>query len=298
MRAFRKPSSGTVADLPSDIPGDTIRALDPQFEDLRIVNTSDTGVHLRVKVCLTNLTPYTAKIPYVSLHIMRQGYMIGEAVAKDVDLQEGHNSGISVSVTWDPSTFGKAAGREAGRRLISDYLSGKNTTVEVMAHRGTIPTAPRLGEALSKLNVTLDTPRMKLPGEGDGREGSQGFIRDATFHILSSTATFTLASPLRHDTVHIQRINATAFYNHTEPIGQIVHDEQMDVPPGLSQTPRLPVKWSASRVGLGKLREALGGSLKLDAVANVTVRLGQWTETIEYRGRGIGARVCLLNVRG
>ncbi|XP_044724542.1 pre-rRNA processing protein [Hirsutella rhossiliensis] len=255
------------------IPGNAIGALNPQFGELRIINTSDTSVHLRAKVNLTNLTPYTAKIPYVSLHIMKQGYMIGEAVAEDVDLQIGHNSDISVSATWDPSTFGKAQGREAGRRLVSDYLSGKNTTVEVKAHRGTIPA---------------------LPGEGDGREGSRGFIRDATFHILSSTATFTLASPLRHDTVHIQHINATAFYNHTEPIGQILHDGQMDVPPGLSQTPRLPVQWSASRVGLGKLREALGGSLRLDAVANVTVRLGKWTERIEYRGRGIGARVRLL----
>ncbi|KAM4059943.1 pre-rRNA processing protein [Hirsutella rhossiliensis] len=276
------------------IPGNAIGALNPQFGELRIINTSDTSVHLRAKVNLTNLTPYTAKIPYVSLHIMKQGYMIGEAVAEDVDLQIGHNSDISVSATWDPSTFGKAQGREAGRRLVSDYLSGKNTTVEVKAHRGTIPAVPLLGEALSTLNVTLDTPQMKLPGEGDGREGSRGFIRDATFHILSSTATFTLASPLRHDTVHIQHINATAFYNHTEPIGQILHDGQMDVPPGLSQTPRLPVQWSASRVGLGKLREALGGSLRLDAVANVTVRLGKWTERIEYRGRGIGARVRLL----
>lgn len=293
LRASRRPSAGTVADGPLDVPGNAIAALNPQLGDLRIVNTSAAGIQLRAKVNLTNLTPYTAKVPYVSLRIMKQGFIIGEAVARDVDFRIGHNSDIAVGATWAPSAFGRG-GREAGRRLMSDYLSGKNTTVEVKAHRGTVPTVPMLGEALSSLNVTLDTPQMKPPGEGHGRGGSTGFIRDATFHILSSTATFTLASPLRHDTVHLQRLSATAFYNHTEPVGQIVHDAHIDVPPGLSQTPRLPVRWSASRVGLGKLREAVGGSLKLDAVANVTVRLGEWTERIEYRGRGFGARVRLL----
>lgn len=272
--------------------------MDPELGDLRIVNTSATGVQLQVKANLTNVTPYTAKVPYISLHIMKQDYMVGEAVAQDVDLSIGENSEISVGATWDPSTFGKDGGRAAGRRLISDYVSGENTTVEIRAHRGGIPAAPALGTALARFNVTLRTPRMALPGDDDGREGGQGFIRDATFHILLSTATFTLASPLRHDTVRILHLDAKAFYNHTEPVGRIVHDGALDVPPGLSQTPRLPVQWSASRVGLGKLREALGGSLKLDAVANVTVSLGRWTETVEYRGRGIGARVALLNERG
>jgi hypothetical protein len=46
-------------------------------------------------------------------------------------------------------------------------------------------------------------------------------------------------------------------------------------------------------VGYGKLKEALGGSLKLDAIANVTVRLGSWTEKIHYTGKGIGAKVSL-----
>ncbi|EQL00500.1 pre-rRNA processing protein [Ophiocordyceps sinensis CO18] len=177
------------------VPGNAIAALNPQLGDLRIVNTSAAGIQLRAKVNLTNLTPYTAKVPYVSLHIMKQGFIIGEAVARDVDFRIGHNSDIAVGATWAPSAFGRG-GREAGRRLMSDYLSGKNTTVEVKAHRGTVPTVPMLGEALSSLNVTLDTPQMKPPGEGHGRGGSTGFIRDATFHILSSTATFTLASPL------------------------------------------------------------------------------------------------------
>ncbi|EFY87413.1 hypothetical protein MAC_06521 [Metarhizium acridum CQMa 102] len=198
---------------------------------------------------------------------------------------------VKLEATWDPPSFGGKKAHKAARRLLSEYLSGKNTTITLRTHNGTIPTIPIIGEALSKINLTLSTPRLDLPGGGD-REG-QGFIRDAMFHILSSTATFMLASPLRYDTVYIEYINATAFYNYTEPIGQIIRDEPFDVSPGVSRTPRLPVEWSADHVGLDKLKEALGGKLKLDAVADVTVRVGYWFETVHYVGKGIGARVSL-----
>ncbi|OAA43818.1 hypothetical protein NOR_04393 [Metarhizium rileyi] len=273
------------------VPGDTLAALKPQVGEVHILNTSSTAVHIQASVNITNPTPYTAAIPYVNVHILEDDLLIGEAIAKNLQLKSGYNTSILVEATWDPPTFGGEKAHEAARRLLSGYLSGKNTTITLRAHEGTIPTTPIIGEALSKINLTLSTPRLELPGDDD-KEG-QGFIRDATFHILSSTATFTLASPLHHDTVHIEYINATAFYNHTELVGQIIHEEPFDVPPGLSQTPRLPVEWSADHVGFDKLKKALGGSLKLDAVADVTVRLGYWIEKVHYVGKAIGAKVSL-----
>ncbi|KYK55733.1 hypothetical protein DCS_07697 [Drechmeria coniospora] len=288
-----------VKDVPAEgkvpvkhIPGRTIGALQPQIRDVRIVNTSHTGVLLQAAVRVTNPTPYSATVPYVSLHIMKDGLLIGEAIAKDIHLRLGDSSDIKISLTWDPLTFGGETARRVSRRLLSEYLSGKNTTIEVRSHRGTIPAIPILGEALSKINITLDTPRIKLP-EGDDDSEGQGFVRHATFHLLSSTATFMLASPLRRDTAHIEHINATAFYNHTEPVGEILHEEPFDAPPGISQTPRLSVEWSTSHVGFDKLKEALGGTLELDAVADVTVRLGNWVEKVKYEGKGIGAKISL-----
>jgi len=117
------------------------------------------------------------------------------------------------------------------------------------------------------------------------------FIDDATFHLFSSTAQFTLLSPLRYSTLYIENINATAFYNHTEPVGYILYDLPFKVTPGASQSPKLPVKWSLDSVGYEKLKDALGGTLKCDAVGTVGVRLGQWSETVWYAGSGIGANI-------
>ncbi|KAM0427299.1 hypothetical protein ACHAPT_007734 [Fusarium lateritium] len=273
------------------VPGDTLSKLNPQVGEIEIVETSETGVQMKGFVNITNPTPYTAIVPYFNIHILHDGQVLGEAISKNVDFGQGENTNILVHATWDPSQFGGDKAHEVGRKLLSDYVSGKNTTLTARTHKGSIPSIPLIGKALSKINVTLPTPRIRIPGEDENAKPR--FIADATFHIFSSTATFTLLSPLQYNTLYIEHINATAFYNHTEPVGQIVHDSPFPATPGRSQTPRLPVEWSPGSVGYGKLKEALGGTLKLDAVANVTVRLGSWTEKLYYRGKGIGAKVSL-----
>lgn len=111
-------------------------------------------------------------------------------------------------------------------------------------------------------------------------------------HLISSTATFVLASPLTHTTVDITHINATAYY-HEDSVGVILYDGDIQVPPGESETPKLPVDWSLGSVGYDAIKNALGGTLKLKAFAHVGVRIGRFQERIWYQGRGIGANVRL-----
>lgn len=252
------------------------------------------------EVSFTNPTPYTASIPYLNVHVVSHGHVIGQATIKELHMNLGNVTNATVIASWDPVGFGGEASHKEARKLLSEYLSAKNTTLTIRTHRDSVPGSPLIGEALSKLNLTFQTPHLQLPDddgdddEDDGNEKTKtGFIRDAVFHIFSSAATFRLASPLKHDVIRVERINATAFYNHTEPVGRIVHNEPFDAPPGISETPHLPVDWELGSVGFDKMRDALGGSLRLDAIANVTVRIGYWIEEIFYQGRGIGAKVSL-----
>jgi hypothetical protein len=211
----------------------------------------------------------------------------------------GNNSNVIVEATWDPTRFGGDKAAEIGRELLSQYISGFNTTLTFQTHEGTIPHQPTLGRALSKFDMEIPTPRLSTPtpggdGDGDGEDYHKPhFIDDATFHLLSSTAQFTLISPLQYTSIYIETINATAFYNHTEPVGKIDYDLPFKVPPGSSQTPKLPVDWSFDSVGYEALKNALGGTLELDAKGTVGVRLGQWSETVWYVGSSIGAIVRL-----
>ncbi len=110
-------------------------------------------------------------------------------------------------------------------------------------------------------------------------------------HLFTSTATFTLNSPLQRTTIYLGSLNATAFYLN-DTVGKILYDiEEIVVPPGASQTPRLPVEWSLNGVGYEAVKNALGGSLKLSAKANVDVRIGSFVDKIWYQGRGLGVKI-------
>ena len=110
-------------------------------------------------------------------------------------------------------------------------------------------------------------------------------------HLWSSTATFTLLSPLHDNTIYLTHINATAIYNHTDPVGNILYNLPFAVPPGISKSPRLPVDWSIGGVGYDAVRDALGGTLKLDARAQVGIRIGRYVDRIWFEGHGIGAHI-------
>ena len=112
-------------------------------------------------------------------------------------------------------------------------------------------------------------------------------------HLFTSTATFTLISPLPKTTLLITSVNATAFYNHTEIVGTIDYSYPFKVPPGASMTPRLPVDWTLGGAGYNAVRDALGGELKLDAKADVGIKIGEWAQMVWYEGSGIGAKVRL-----
>lgn len=109
-------------------------------------------------------------------------------------------------------------------------------------------------------------------------------------HLFTSTAVFTLLSPLKKSIIYITYLNATAFYE-SNPVGKILYDGSLAVPPGESTSPRLPVEWNLDSVGYQAVKHALGGTLKLTAKADVGLRVDHYVDRIWFAGKGIGAKV-------
>ncbi|KAH6639418.1 hypothetical protein C7974DRAFT_421982 [Boeremia exigua] len=275
-----------------------IERLNLKVGDMAIVDTSPTSLTLQMKSNFTNPTNYTATIPYFNINVLVNGTHIGSATVENSTVRPGNNSGVVVTVLWDPSNYGGEKGKEIGAEWLSQFISGFNTSLTMQAHNGTIPSQPALGHLLSQFPVTVPAPHMKAddPDDGDENPPSDGknthFIRSATMHIISSTALFTLFSPFKTTTMYLTSLNATAYYEGHDA-GKILYDLPFAVPPGLSESPRLPVDWSFGSLGYEAIRKALGGQLKLNAFAIVGVRIGQWRETIWYKGGKIGANVRL-----
>lgn len=169
------------------------------------------------------------------------------------------------------------------------------------AHNGSIPAQPAIGFILSEFPFTFPTPNFsggKDPKDDDPNDPDKGeddhphFIQGTTMHLISSTAVFTLKSPFKTTTMFITNMNATAYYE-GHPAGKILYELPFAVPPGLSESPRLPVDWSFGGLGYEAIRKALGGELKLSAFADTGVRIGRWREQLWFKGRSIGAQIRL-----
>ena len=261
--------------------------------DLRILETSSKALTIQAHVNFTNPSIYTAFVPSFGVNILKNGSVIGKTSTRNIHVDTGENFNVLVEATWDPLRFGGRTSSEIGVELLSQYISGFNTTLTLQTSEHSIPYQPKIGKALMKFPVEIPTPRISNSETEQDHDGPPQFIKDATFHLFSSTGEFTLVSPLQYSIIYIENINATAYYNHTEPIGHIDYNLPFKVPPGTSSSPRIPVEWSLDSVGYEKLREALGGTLKLDAKGIVSVRLERWSETVWYAGSGIGASVRL-----
>jgi hypothetical protein len=320
--AISRPQPPSHGDPPKHGGKDLIGGLHPQITDLNIVNTTKTSLTIAAGANITNPTSYTATIPYIDIHIIKNGSLLGHATARNLSVTTGLNAGLKVEAIYAPLDNGGPEAKAIGRELISQYISGWNTTITLQMHEDSVPANPTLGRALSHFPIEVAAPKLGTskpdddndddPDNGDSRRKvSSGphFIKDATMHLLSSSATFLLLSPLKHSTLIITDLNATAFYNEDpaghpgeigEPVGDIIYDLPLAVPPVEetpdqegSLTPKLPVDWSLGSVGYGAVKRALGGTLKLSARADVGVQLGRWRERVWYQGGGLGVRIRL-----
>lgn len=280
----------------------------PKTNDLRIVNTTSTSLTLAALVNITNPTEYSASVPYIDIHILKNGSLLGHATARDVEVKPGKNDNLLVHALYAPYDMDGKTAKAVGRELLSQYISGYNTTITLRTHEGSVPNQPALGRALAKFPFEVPTPQLGPPrrsppgdddDDDDDEDGPTGphFIQDATMHLFTSTASFTLLSPLRHSTVFIESIDATAIYK-GDDVGNILYELPFAVPPvnedgeGV-RTPRLPVDWSLGSVGYDAVKNALGGTLRMEAEADVGVRIGRFREVVWFKGKGIGASVRL-----
>ncbi|MDB5910401.1 MAG: hypothetical protein JWP34_4515, partial [Massilia sp.] len=68
------------------LPKKSIGSLNPEVGNISIIATTASSIELAALVNITNPTPYSAYIPYVGIHILSNGTLVGQATAKDINL--------------------------------------------------------------------------------------------------------------------------------------------------------------------------------------------------------------------
>ncbi|KAL4798877.1 hypothetical protein BDV19DRAFT_356341 [Aspergillus venezuelensis] len=158
-------------------------ALKPHLESLELGATTESSLQVKTKINFTNPTPYSATVPLVDLLMVYNATKIAHVTAKDVNVVPGANTGVKVDLQWSPLDLSGQPGVLAGQELLSQLVSGFNTTVTMTSHKGSIPALPKLGQALSRLGLAVQIPKLSPgcnPDQPSDDNGHNGFIRDAT----------------------------------------------------------------------------------------------------------------------
>ncbi|PWW75297.1 hypothetical protein C7212DRAFT_198284 [Tuber magnatum] len=267
----------------------------PKVNELLITDTTTHSFTLGIDLSLENPTPWEAIIPHISVHIIHDDFVLGNASIVNGHVTTGINF-LYIGATWDPQAHGGHEAEKAGKCLASEYISGHNTTITIRPHANSIPSMPLLSKLLSNFTATIPTPRLPVPGNGRPPDSSPNFIESATVHLISSTADFLLNNPLRKDKVTIEAFNGTAKYKGNE-LGKIESSKPFAIKPaveGRTTTPRIPVRWKFGGAGYEAMRRALGGRLAVHAEALCSVRIGKLQMEVYYNSTNpIGANIHL-----
>lgn len=102
----------------------TFSSLKPKIGNLSIVSTTPHSISLTTFVNFTNPTNYSATVPYADLHILINDTVIGNATAKDVQVNPGRNENILVTALYRPKEMSGDKGEHIGLEAVSRYISG------------------------------------------------------------------------------------------------------------------------------------------------------------------------------
>ena len=99
-------------------------AIAPKVGNLSILETTRTSMKIGVNVNVTNPSNYSATIPYFSINVLVNGTVLGQVVVEGMNVHPGNNTNLAATTLWDPYANSGAKGKEVGRQLLSQYISG------------------------------------------------------------------------------------------------------------------------------------------------------------------------------
>lgn len=92
---------------------------------MSLTDTTESSLSAILQINFTNPTAYAAKIPFVDVLMLFNGTAVAHVTARNLDIGPGNNTNTPVEFHWTPFESNGIDGVEAGRTLVSSYISGE-----------------------------------------------------------------------------------------------------------------------------------------------------------------------------
>lgn len=91
---------------------------------MQLENTTETSMFVSTRLNFTNPTKHAVTIPFADLLVLYNGTAIAHIVAREMSVVPENNTNVQIDFSWSPHDISGVNGTEAGRRLLSEYISG------------------------------------------------------------------------------------------------------------------------------------------------------------------------------
>lgn len=108
---------------------DSVELFNPRIVSLLLGESTESSLQMITAMNFTNPTQYTAHIPFFDVLLLYNNTPVAHVIARNFSLAQGNNSDSIFEISWNPLEIGGPSGVEAGRSLISSYISGKSDTI-------------------------------------------------------------------------------------------------------------------------------------------------------------------------
>ncbi|KAF8474984.1 hypothetical protein BDZ91DRAFT_650294 [Kalaharituber pfeilii] len=269
-----------IKGFPTDHP-----ALLTALHNLDIPFTTESSITVTLRFSAYNPTNYTITVPYLSVKVLKDGYVLGNATVSETTLVPGANS-LDVVGMYEP--IGGPEAVEKGLEMLGAYLSGRETVLEGRIHADSVPGMEELGRALEGMGV-----RVTVPGLHGRQEGGR-FVEEGEVHLLTSTAEMKVRNPLWEREVVVWDVdgvgkiptdNGNGDELGKDVLGRIRYEKCWVVRKGKDGgewSPRVPVEWGPRGGRWGWLGGWLGGSVRVRGEAWVGVGVGKWRGKLRW----------------
>ncbi len=115
--------------------GGGLGSIAPEVGDIRIVDTSKRSLTMQAEVNFTNPTMYAVFIPFIDMHFLVNGTVLGHLVVKDMAVTPGRNERLIAQTIYDPESTSGDEGLRVGKEWLSQYVSGRFCNLFVGAPR-------------------------------------------------------------------------------------------------------------------------------------------------------------------
>lgn len=105
--------------------GGGLGSIAPEVGDIRIVDTTQRSLTMQAEVNFTNPTMYAVFIPFLDMHFLVNGTVLGHLIVKDMAVTPGRNEHLIAQTIYDPESTSGDEGLRVGKEWLSQYVSGR-----------------------------------------------------------------------------------------------------------------------------------------------------------------------------